>query len=250
MTEKEKIIMLFDMNVRGKNPNTDTFHQGHDGKYGHWLEEKMGIKANANNAPDLFGYEMKNDTSSKTSFGDWSASYYIYKKNSGFGINRSDFLNIFGKPNPKKEGRYSWSGEPCPKIGKFNNFGQILSVDTQNNISALYFFSKDKRENKVNIVPKNMQIEGLVLAKWNAEKLKKNLEKKFNQSGWFKCIRNNKGIYTSIAFGNPINFDNWINFVRAGYVFFDSGMYDGNKRSYSHWRAHNSFWDKLIITTH
>ena len=84
------------------------------------------------------------------------------------------------------------------------------------------------------------------MARWDANSIKGKLESKFNQNGWFKCIKDNAGIYTNIAFGKPINFDEWIKWVKAGEVFFDSGMYQGNKRNYSQWRANNSFWDILF----
>lgn len=41
-------------------------------------------------------------------------------------------------------------------------------------------------------------------------------------------------------------YENWIKLVKQGVVFFDSGMYQGNKRPYSQWRANNSYWDSLI----
>ena len=72
--EEMKIIELFKKNVYGRLPDTNSFNQRHDGKDGHWLERQMGITANANNEPDLYGYEMKNSTGSKTTFGDWSAN--------------------------------------------------------------------------------------------------------------------------------------------------------------------------------
>jgi hypothetical protein len=40
----------------------------------------MGIKANNKNEPDILGYEMKK-LSNKITFGDWSASEYLYSKN-------------------------------------------------------------------------------------------------------------------------------------------------------------------------
>lgn len=250
MDNKQKIIDLFNKNVRGKSPNTSTYNQGHDGKAGYWLEVQMGIKANASNKPDLYGYEMKNHTSSKTTWGDWSANFYIFKKNSGYGINKTQFLHIFGKSNPEKKGRYSWSGEPFPKIGIHNNFGQILNIDSNNNILALYFFSKDIRNNKQQIVPQHMQIEGLVLARWDADKLKELVENKFNQSGWFKCKKNAQDIYTSIVFGSPINFLTWLKLVKSKDVFLDSGMNEGTSRNRVSWRSNNSVWDKLIISSH
>jgi hypothetical protein len=99
-------------------------------------------------------------------------------------------------------------------------------------------------------VPIALQQESLVLAKWDkegAKGLKGKLERKFNQRGWFRCEKNNKGIYTSIAIGSPISWDQWIKHVRTGEVYFDSGMYQTNKRPYSLWRANNAFWDNLII---
>jgi len=250
MDNKNEIIKLFDKNVRGKRPNTTSYNQDHDGKSGHWLEGQMGIAANASNSPDLLGYEMKNDTTSKTTFGDWSASNYIFSPSSRYGISRKQFLQIFGQSNPLKGGRYSWSGKPCPKISKFNDFGQILSIDNNDNILALYYYSKDTRSDKSKIVPNELQIEGLELAKWNSSKLKQKVENKFNQSGWFKCLRDRQGIYTTIVFGDPINYSNWLKLVRSGDVFFDSGMYDGNARHYSQWRSLNSFWNKLIVSKH
>lgn len=74
MTAKEQIIDLFRKNVKGKSPNVENRNPRHDGKKGHWLEEQFGISANADNEADLWGYELKNETTSKTTFGDWSAN--------------------------------------------------------------------------------------------------------------------------------------------------------------------------------
>lgn len=244
---KKEIIDRFDKSVRGKKPDTTTATKGHDGKEGHWLEKQMGIAANADNKPDIFGYEMKNQTTSKTTFGDWSANYYIFKDKSNK-IDRDDFLTIFGKSNAAKNGRFSWSGEPSPKINKINSFGQILIVGDKNDIYAMYHFSSDTRVNKAQIIPIELQKENLILAKWDRDSIKEKLEKKFNQKGWFKCLKNDQGYYDSIVFGNPITFENWINMVKTGDVFFDSGMYQTNPRNYSQWRANNSLWDSLIIS--
>jgi hypothetical protein len=245
--DKNEIIDLFNKNVKGRLPDTGNSNEKHDGKEGHWLERQMNIKANGNNAPDLLGYEMKNQTTSKTTFGDWSANYYIFKGKTAE-IKRDDFLKIFGKPNALKNNRFSWSGEPCPRIDRVNNFGQILHIDEENNIIAFYHYSADQRTNKDKIIPKQFQIDNLILAKWNAESIKKKLERKFNQKGWFKCVKGNDGTYQSIHFGDPINYDNWIELVKKGSVFFDSGMYQGNIRPYSQWRANNSLWEELITS--
>jgi len=246
---KKRIIKLFNKNVKGKKPDSSKSNQRHDGKDGHWLEKQMGISHNASNSPDLDGFEMKNNTSSKTTFGDWSASYYIFK-DEDYGIDRDKFLQIFGTPNPLKKNRFSWSGRPTPKIGPFNDCGQKLKIDSKNNIVALYSYSKDERGGKGTFVPKNMQKDNLVIAKWNSDMMKKRVEDKFNMLGWFKCLKNQDGIYSQIVFGAPINFDTWIGGVKKGLIFFDSGMYQGNIRPYSQWRADNKYWESLVIETY
>jgi hypothetical protein len=55
------------------------------------------------------------------------------------------------------------------------------------------------------------------------------------------------GVYTKIVFGGPITFDKWIDGVKKGLIFFDSGMYEGNARPYANWRADNKYWNSLII---
>lgn len=110
MTPKEKIIEIFRKNVKGKSPDVKGKNERHDGKKGHWLEQQFGITANANNEADLWGYELKNETTSKTTFGDWSANKYIYKEPVYSSIfigkktieKRDKFLRIFGHPNEKK----------------------------------------------------------------------------------------------------------------------------------------------------
>jgi hypothetical protein len=246
---KKEIIRLFNENVRGKKAVPIDVNTLHDGKDGHWLETQMGIKHNRDNEADLLGYEMKNQTQNKTTFGDWSADYYIYK-DPEIGIIRDDFICIFGKPNMEKGGRYSWSGEPCPKISGVNSFGQQLIVDEDKNILAVYHFSKDRRVDKSMVVPKQLQIDNLTLALWEKSSISQKLERKFNNKGWFICQKDSNGIYNQIAFGNPTNYDNWIELVKKGVVFFDSGMYQTNNRNYSQWRANNSYWYNLITSRH
>ena len=76
----KKIVVLFNKNVRGKSSDTSSSNQRHDGRDGHWLETQMGITHNGNNAPDIFDFEMKNHTSTKTTFGDWSPDYAVWKR--------------------------------------------------------------------------------------------------------------------------------------------------------------------------
>lgn len=246
---KKRIITLFRENVRGKKADTTLSNIRHDGKSGHWLEKQMGISHNASNSPDIDGFEMKNFTRSKTTFGDWSASYYLYRDEK-YGITRDQFITIFGAPNILKKNRYSWSGKPCPKINEFNTFGQKLVVDDSNNIFAIYSFSKDLREDKSLVVPKLIQKDNLIIATWDAEMMKRRVEDKFNKLGWFKCLTDSDGVYTTIVFGDPITFESWIEGVKKGLIYFDSGMYVGNIRPYSQWRADNRYWESLVTDTY
>ena len=263
---KQKIIELFYENVKGKCPDVSNCNQRHDGKNGHWLERQFGVSANGNNAADLLGFELKNQTTSKTTFGDWSANRYIYKdgdfvnlfeKNGTIAAQRQDeFCRIFGKANESKNGRFSWSGIPCPKINSFNSFGQILIVTDTLDIVAVYSYSKDLRTNKEEIVPLQLQQDNLVIAHWfglespttkqKDKCLKVKLESKFNDKGWFTCKTGDDGTYQRICFGEPMTYENWIKLVQEGTVFFDSGMYQTNKRPYSQWRAENKYWESLI----
>lgn len=268
MTRKDEIIELFRKNVKGKHPNVEGKNKRHDGRKGHWLEQQFGISANADNKADLWGYELKNETSSKTTFGDWSANIYVFT-NPKYSLlfegdakykKQNSFVKIFGKPNEEKDGRYSWSGDSCPKINSYNDFGQKMLIDSNKDIVALYSYSHDTRSHKAEIVPKELQMENLEIARWYGEHsptskrtdkcLKTKLEDKFNQEGWFTCKTDVNGNYDRICFGKPINYDEWIKLVGEGIVFFDSGMHEGNKRPYSEWRANNKFWDSLIIETY
>lgn len=259
---KKTIIDIFNQNVKGRIPNTDNSSQRHDGREGHWLETQMGIKHNGNNEPDLLGYEMKNQTTSgKITFGDWMADEYIFLHGRGsdkinptnkkYQISRDDFFIIFGKQNPIKNNRLSWSGTPCPTYFEdITTFGQYLTMDNDNNIIITYSFSLDQRANKIDIVPQNMQIDNLIIAKWHHQNLKLRLERKFNQNGWFTCTKNSNGEYTQISFGEPINYTSWIQLFRKKVVFFDSGMHQDNNRPYSQWRATTKLWHSLITDSH
>ena len=264
MSDKDKLIEIFHNNVKGKMPDISGMNARHDGRKGHWLEQQFGVHHNADNSADIYGYELKNETTSKTTFGDWSANEYIYNDYRYLSIfnkatsieNRDLFLSIFGKPNIDKGVRCSWSGEPCPKISGYNRFGQRLVIDEGNqDIIAEYSYSKDQRSDKASIVPTLLQQEHLQLAKWYGNStpankkgkcLKSKVEDKFNEKGWFTCKTDCFGRYCKICFGKSVTFDKWIELVREGIVFFDSGMYQGNKRPYSQWRANNSYWDSLI----
>lgn len=256
---KEKIVKLFNNNVRDKIPNVKSSNSKHSGKYGHWLEAQMGIARNSDNKPDLLGYEMKNKTTSgKISFGDWSADEYIFISdspindiNKKFQFSKKDFLKTFGKANPNKGGRYSWSGIPCPTYyNQTSEYGQKLTIDSSDNVVIIYNYLDDKRKDKETLVPIEMQKENLILVRWKKETLKKKLEDKFNQNGWFTCSTDKTRKYNGIHFGEPMNFDSWIKLFKDRKIFFDSGMYDGNIRPYSMWRATTGVWNNLITESY
>ncbi len=256
VTNKERLIKLFFENVYGKMFNDDgSKNRQHDGREGHWLEEQLGIKANGNTAPDILGYELKKETSSKTTFGDWSPDKKIWGKKFEIEpnlspITRDQFLQIFGKPNEEKGGRYSWSGTPTPKYGYFNSYGQKIIIDPIGNIQAIYSFKEDKRENKHEIVLKQFQIPlNCIIAQWSRDKIEAKLLAKFGQKGWVKAHKDNTGAYSHLTFGAPITYEDWLQNIRDGIVFFDSGMYQGNSRPYSQWRSNNRNWDSNAIDT-
>ena len=260
---KQKIINLFYTNVKGGKSDTSNSNQKHDGKDGHWLETQMNIKHNGDNEPDLLGYEMKNQTTSgKITFGDWQADEYIFihgrgkhpkrnDTNKNFNLTRDNFFEIFGKSNEKKDGRLSWSGIPCPTYyNQTSQYGQLLTMDKDENIIIIYNYSEDKRSNKNEIIPQNLRAENIIIAKWYKDSLQLKLERKFNQEGWFTCTKNNANEYDTIHFGKPMNYESWIKLFKNGVVFFDSGMYQGNKRPYSQWRASTGFWHSLITDSY
>lgn len=247
---KNDIINLFKKNVKGKkfekNPSDKNC-----GSEGHWLEKLMGLKLNSNNAPDIGGFEMKK-YSKKISFGDWSASEYLFSDKTPFldkfnkqhiSMTRSDFLKIFG--TKKDNSRYSWSGACIPQYGKWNSSGQKLDIDNDNNIIALYSYANDKRKNI--IIPDNIKKNILCVAVWSNTKIEKHVDSKFNQKGFFVCKKDKDNYYQNICFGPPIRFETFISNIKNNKIFFDSGMYEGNSRLYSQWRANNKFWDDLIV---
>ena len=248
---KQEILHTFNNKVKGRVPDLSGYNKNHDGAEGDWLTIAMGLTVNGKNEPDFKGFEMKKD-SKKTTFGDWQPDYSLYKKSSkglDAELSRTDFLKIFGQKSKdqsgRKLGRYSWSGKVFPTVKGVNTFGQVIKIDSKGHVKVLYSFSKDSRSNKKKIVPVDLRIENLVLAEWTAENLKRRLEKKFNNLGWFKCLTDSDGRYEKVQFGKPINFDSFIIMARSGEVFCDCGMYSTNPRPYMTWRAAKNIWDSL-----
>ena len=260
-----RIKELFDSNVRGKFPSLSDSSKSHDGSDGHWLQVQFELEADNKNAPDIFGFELKNGTKTKTTFGDWTADEYVFfshqackssaakaarcSKCSNSKISRDEFFQIFATPNPKKNNRLSWSGEVFPKVGKVNKFGQVLTVQSDGEVRAEYSFEEDQRLDKNRIVPADFRNGRHILGRWKAATLQSRLEEKFKVNGWIKCVRsqNGAGPYSELWVGAPIRFEDWIASVKNGEVYLDSGMYQGNNRPYQSWRANNNYWELRVI---
>jgi len=248
MNGKQQIIDIFMTNVKGIAVCLPA--SKHCGQEGHWLETRMGIKHNSKNEADINGYEMKK-LSKKITFGDFSATEYIFssKKNSinqynlnDVKISRSDFMRYFGNLNIEKN-RYSWSGSCVPVYNIWNANGQIMVIEN-NDIIVYYSFDRDMRANKVNL-PEQLQSD-IMIAIWKSEKMKPHIDNKFNQNGFFICEKIGNA-YEKIRFGKAFNFEYFIECIKNKQIIFDSGMYDGNSRNYSQFRAGANFWNELII---
>jgi hypothetical protein len=251
--EKQQIITLFNNNIKGREICLEGQNINHDGKEGHWLETKMGIKHNSKNEPDIDGYEMKK-YSNRITLGDFTASEYAFSKKR-YSINefnnwtdvekidKNGFIEIFGNPNPLKNNRYSWSGICVPKYDVWNSNGQILTITENNDIVVYYSFSKDTRIIK-NDFPIFLQNDNIAIALWKSSKMKPHIDNKFNKKGFFICKKIGC-TYEKICFGKPFNFDYFIECIRNKKIYFDSGMHHGNPRNYSVFRG-SYFWDELI----
>lgn len=249
---KQDIIRRFRDHVKGK-PIVTGGHAKHCGKEGHWLEKAMGLAPNAKNAPDIGGYEMKKN-SKKISFGDYSAHEYLFSKdrptlvqynNDDFSCTRVEFLHMFGKPNPKKNNRYAWSGACVPKFGAWNAFGQTLEITPEKDIVAYYSHAHDTRDATL-LNPWLQTRPQIMIAVWKYDRMRKNIEDKFNDKGFFIC-KKSADVYHTICFGTPFNYDDFLAAVSNNKIIFDSGMYEGNTRNYSTFRSNaNDFWNERI----
>ena len=239
----------------------------------------MGVKPNASNDPDLMGYEMKTETDPIT-VGSFDPNYWIFRDEKRFPnligkkgkektdqrrINQNEFLNYFGKANPKKKNRMSWSGSPIPKINVIHPFGMKITISKDSTYQIFYSFSDDKRENKESIIPERFQTGQIEIARWDAsneesvranwnscgkDSIREKWNRKWNRNGWFICRKDKDEKYNSIVFGRPRKFEFFATHVKSGVIYFDSGMYYGNKRNYCQWRTSKTTFDKLIVETY
>jgi hypothetical protein len=255
---KLDIIKLFRENIKGKLFEHKSGNKNHDGKEGHWLENQMNIKHNSKNEPDINGYEMKKQ-SKKITFGDFSASEYLFTKdkkhinetnkwpNNLVNITKDDFIRFFGTQKPTKHNRYSWSGSCVPTYDNYNTCGQNLVISENNDICIYYSYSNDTRHDiKINF-PDYLKKDNVLIAIWKNEKMRLHINNKFNNNGFF-IIKKKDGIYNTICFGRQFDYDCFITGIKNKIVIFDSGMKIGNSRNYSHFRSSSvNFWDGLVV---
>lgn len=86
----------------------------------------------------------------------------------------------------------------------------------------------------------------IIIAIWKKTKLEKNVVNKFGIKGFYICKKNKDGFYDKICFGKTIDFQFFKTSLENRTIYLDSGMYIGNNRNYSSFRADKSFWNKLI----
>jgi len=218
----------------------------HDGSLGHWLERQCGVKANSIAGADLDGFEIKSG-GQKGSFGDWMAGWYIWYDGDVV-ASKEMFLRIFGsKKRPDRPGRFSWTGSNYgSRVSKyFSEFGQRMSVNSNDDIVIEYSYESDKRPDKAVIVPTELQQGTHVIAGWDRARVNEFVQNKFGQRGWVLfSVRTNQGVKSvdSLLLGMPFSFSFWIQEVKDGNIILDSGMNSDNSRNYSTFRAPKSWW--------
>ena len=244
--QREIIVNMFNKNVKGKKFTKISTHCGSEG---HWLEEQFGVKHNNHNEPDIYGYELKKE-SQRITFGDFGASEYLFSKkkkyldyyNNNLSVTRTEFMKYFGSFNVVKQ-RYSWSGKCMPKYNIWNEYGQKFICNEHDDLLIVY---NSKYDHKHQNIPDILVNKNIVIAIWTRDKLYRHVNNKFNQKGFIICRKDNNNVYTNIYFGKSLTYEMFMQYFKEGSIFLDSGMYDGNNRNYSQFRANKSFWEKLL----
>ena len=246
LLKRKVIIRRFDKNLKDKSfikSKSDPC-----GQEGHYVEKLMGIKPNCKNNPDLLGYECKK-YSPVITFIDKQTDHKYYE---GTEFKSKDLLikthywNTFARSNSKDLRIGGW------KLNKFDNDGQCLKLDDHNNINIVYNFNHDKRHDKNKRVSNYYHnYNDHIIGTWCGKTIKKTIEDKFNQNGFFICKSVN-GIYTELSFGRTINFEEWIESFKQQKIYYDgySKLNEKNGKP-SRWRgsfrASKKWWDNLLI---
>jgi len=243
---KKEIIRRWEQNVKGKQLDISSKNEKHCGKEGHCLEEAMGITPNGKNEPDIFGYEMKNDTKvGVTTFIDKEPDYFKIKDEKFTGISRKSNVdkkeqiwNNMYRQNTRKKGEKRIGGW---KINKYDMDGQKMIITDDNSLEVVYNYNYDTREYKDNCLYDYYRNgEDHIICKWDKKTLEEFINRKFNQKGFFICKAD------KICFGKPISFDMWIQGVKDGVIYYDGySSIDGRWRGC--FRANNKYWHSLVI---
>jgi hypothetical protein len=240
--DKKEIIKRYKNNVKGKEMDTSSKNPMHCGKGGHWLEEVMGIKPNGKNEPDIFGYEMKNDTKSGfTTFIDKQPDYFCIKgdkfKLHGNKSKKKTLWTNFYRQKTRKQDEKRIGGW---KVDIWDIDGQRLSVCGDNSIIVEYNYEYDTRAYKDECLDNYYKDnKDHIILKWEKNILETCINRKFNQNGFFICKK------YKICFGKPITFDMWIQGVKDGIIYYDGySSIDGRWRGC--FRAKNNYWHSLI----
>ena len=230
------------MNIKGEkfekhNPN---YH----GEEGIWIEKQMGLKPNSKNEPDILGYEMKKKSNVITFIDKQTDEKFLEGKaiNKRNKLKKEKWWKLFERTNSKDCRVGGW------KLNIWDNNGQCLQTDNDNNINIAYSWEQDKREDKEEKMSdyyKNKKEH--VIGTWRKDTLKKCIERKFNNKGWITFKKDKENRYEKICFGSPIDFDKWISSFKKREVY-----YDGYSRLNGRWRgtfrAKKDWWNKQITS--
>ena len=242
---KLKIIDMFNKNVKNKKINLNIYNSNHCGKEGHWLENAMGIKANSKNEPDIHDYEMKKYAKVIT-FIDKVPSKKIFLGNiikpKNDTLNKLNFWKMFG--SKKTTDNITLGGW---HINRYDNNGQIMIIDKDNNIIIQYNYNEDKRINKLDIIDNFYKLENKIILQWDMIDIKNTIDNKYNKNGFFICKKDKKtNTYNRICFGKSFTFEEWIDDLKKGKIYFDGySKCDGRWRG--QFRAKNTYWDSLLL---
>lgn len=235
---KQDILARFVSHVKSVPICVDTQNSRHNGKEGHWLEERMGIIHNSKNEADLYGFELKTGQR-VTTFMD-KAPDHFYIDGESFSIRdktkKSTFFDRYASKKKSDEPTIGgWS------VTHYNLAGQIMEIDVTHSIVIRYDYEQDQRSHKSELsVSKTPHI----IMKWEGSSLRKAIESKFNQKGFF-TFKKEGNAFTRMFFGAPFTFDTWIAECKKGVIYHD-GYSRVNGRGRHVFRASNTFWDTLV----
>lgn len=280
---RQKIIYNFHKNVLGKYPDQSELKFSHKGKLGHWLETRLGGEIDADGNADLDGYECKIE-SEKITWGDWSANYRIFcdptynifNNNKDIKENMWILCKTLGvkRYHPEKGFYYSLSGKHMPEyLDEATSLGLML-FENNTDISLVYNYSLDEREDKNNQIPQEMQKEDLLIYKWYGKdknfnsfkehvlennpnlkifwkgskasvSLEERIRRKFGIYGTVVGLKNKSKEFYGLKFLKSVSLNDWIGFYRHKNIKYDTGLTTKSGKPYNQWRSSKKFMQTL-----